>query len=133
MSPGQYRARVQIACRVIEAGGCFVDLADEVGVSKTAITNWFNNHPELSDIRGQLASNSRTGRPIVGPESRRIMLLVKVAHKEITLREAAEILGVSSSALIQWRRRNWIALDDALNEKKSRLIIDPSLTDLVKS
>jgi transposase-like protein len=119
MSPAQYRARIQIARRVIQAGGCFVDLADEVGVSKAAIGNWFDNHPELSDIRDQLASNSRTGRQIVGPESRRVLLLVKVAHKEITLREAAEMLGVSSSALIQWRRRNWIVLHDALHEKKA--------------
>jgi predicted transcriptional regulator len=119
MSPGQYRARVQIARRIIEAGGCFVTLADELGLTKAAISVWFKNHPELADVRDALAANTRTGRQIVGSESKRIRLMVQVARKEMTLREAASLIGVSPPALVQWRNRNWIVLDDALSERKA--------------
>ena len=119
MSPGQYRARIQIARRIIESGGCFVDLADEIGMTKAGVSIWFRNHPELSDIRDALASNTRTGRQIVGSEAKRIRLMVQVARKEMTLREAATQIGVSPAALCQWRERNWIVLDDALSERKA--------------
>lgn len=119
MSPGQYRARIQIARRIIAEGGCCVDLADEVGVSKAAISVWFRNHPELEDIYKALCDNRRAGPPIVGTEAARLRLLVKVAQKDMSLSEAARIIGVSSAALCQWRNRNWTALEDALNERKA--------------
>lgn len=114
MSPGQYRARVKIARRIIDQGGCCVDLADEVGVSKAAISAWFRNHPELEDIYKSLCDNRRAGPAIVGTEATRVRLLLKVAQREMSLSEAARIIGVSPAALCQWRARNWTALEERL-------------------
>lgn len=108
----QHRARIALAKRIASEGGCCVDLAIELGISKAAVSAWFKRYPELSDILADLKSNIRPNAAFKGSEARRIALMRQVEQGLITQKQAAERLGVTSAALSIWRRKNWIALED---------------------
>lgn len=119
LSIAQYRARVAIANRVADAGGCCADLADELELTRAAVSIWFRRNPQLAELRARLKANARLGAAMKGSEARRIALVVQATRREITFGEAAQRIGISPTALWLWRQRNWTAVHDALNGRKA--------------
>jgi hypothetical protein len=119
LSIAQYRARVAIARRIAAEGGCCSDLADELELTKAAVSLWFRRNPHLSELRDRLKSNARVGAELRGTESRRIALVVQATRREITFRDAAARLGITTTALYVWRRNNWTAVHDALHGRRA--------------
>lgn len=116
----QRRHRIRVCERVASEGGCLAHAAIALGISNSALIQWFDRWPDLSDLRCRLKDNARYGATrMVGDADTRIRLMADVARGHLTQAAAARRIGISSAALSNWRERNWIAIHEALYDKEA--------------
>ena len=115
----QHRLRLKIGWAVVRDGGNVTVFAKRLGISKTAVHFWFARHGH-SELKDRLMSAQPAG--VLGEDrsDRRARLIAEALSGQRTLGSVAVIEGVSLAAISAWKKDNWMAVQDAVQEMTQR-------------
>jgi transposase-like protein len=115
----QNRHRIAVGWAVVSEGGNTQDYATRLGISRARVHQWLNAHQQ-TDLYDALKSG-RDRRTLPDDRAaRRSALIAEAVLGRRTMASVARIEGVSPAAISFWKDRNWIAVDDIVNELTHR-------------